>query len=825
MRSTISLISSTLLLLLSSQLISAEQSLTDIERASNQSLLWGPYRPNVYFGVRPRIPQSLLMGLMWTRVEDYQSVQTNFRHTCEQNEGFAGYGWDRYDPRHGGIQTIHDAGNQIDITTSFFKDTSAGDKGGNWGVRIKGVPREDAPQDLKSTLFFYVASEGPKGMAGIFNKLEAVGSEEELKNGYDGDVVLEGEQGELGEFRITIKGDAGSDNRHPTHGHPSGMDKSLDKTFVHSASLPEEVLWQSKPLLFSMLKGQIDEYIEKYTQENPPPPFQLYTLKPDAGPGNMQFVQKVFEGAFEFDILFSSKSADKELDSDALTSGINTITKSFDRRFVSVFKPKAPFTSPKYLEFSKSLFSNLLGGIGYFDGDWKVDRSYASEYEEENEGFWEETAEARARAPPQVEGPSQLFTSIPSRPFFPRGFLWDEGFHLMPVIDWDVDLTLQIIKSWFSLIDEDGWIAREQILGEEARSKVPAEFQVQYPHYANPPTLFFILSTFIDKLSAAASTDDTAEYAPQLLNKDSATAYLKEIYPLLKRHYTWFRRTQSGDISSYDRTASSTKEAYRWRGRSLLHCLPSGLDDYPRAQPPHPGELHVDALSWVGLMASSLSKVANYLEEEEDAETFAKQLTAIKSNLADLHWSEKDGIFCDATIDEFEENALVCHTGYISLFPFILNLLDLKTDAGKISKILTALADPEKLWSDHGIRSLSKADPLYGTAENYWRSPVWININYLILTQLLNFAESKDAGKNQKTAARLYKELRGNLVRTVYDSWEETGFAWEQYDPESGRGQRTQHFTGWTSLIVKVMQMPEVAAARGGSEGGFKEEL
>jgi len=91
--------------------------------------------------------------------------------------------------------------------------------------------------------------------------------------------------------------------------------------------------------------------------------------------------------------------------------------------------------------FSKSLFSNLVGGIGYFYGDQLVDRSYAPEYDEENEGFWEEAAEARGRNQQALEGPSELFTAIPSRPFFPRGFLWDEGFHLLPVIDWDVPLT------------------------------------------------------------------------------------------------------------------------------------------------------------------------------------------------------------------------------------------------------------------------------------------------------------------------------------------------------------------------------------------------
>ena len=49
----------------------------EIEKASNDSLLWGPYKPNLYFGVRPRIPKSLTGGLLWTRVEDYQNVQNS----------------------------------------------------------------------------------------------------------------------------------------------------------------------------------------------------------------------------------------------------------------------------------------------------------------------------------------------------------------------------------------------------------------------------------------------------------------------------------------------------------------------------------------------------------------------------------------------------------------------------------------------------------------------------------------------------------------------------------------------------------------------------
>lgn len=48
----------------------------------------------------------------------------------------------------------------------------------------------------------------------------------------------------------------------------------------------------------------------------------------------------------------------------------------------------------------------------------------------------------------------------------------DEGFHQLLIQIWNPELSRRVIDSWLSLMDKDGWIAREQILGEEARSRV-----------------------------------------------------------------------------------------------------------------------------------------------------------------------------------------------------------------------------------------------------------------------------------------------------------------------------------------------------------------
>jgi mannosyl-oligosaccharide glucosidase len=626
----------------------------------------------------------------------------------------AGYGWEEYDIRNGGRQVIHDAGNGLDLTIDFIK-VPGGYHGGNWAARIKGVPREDTSPDAVTTMVFYAGMEGP-------GSFEFKNEPQDL--GHEGAVILEGQTADLGDFDISIT--PGPDNSSPARSHESWDQKPLDRTLAASTQVPAESMWLAKNVVFGVMKPEVDTLIEQYGQENLPPPWQIFTIPNDIKDGNFHMVQKVFQGPFEFDILFNSGSAPKPLTSDDLSKAITTASQGFKKKFASIFAPKSPFDAPKYTKYSQAMLSNLVGGIGYFHGDSLVDRSYAPEYEEQNEGFWEETAAARAQAQINREGPVELFTSVPSRPFFPRGFLWDEGFHLIPIAEWDMDLTLEIVQSWFNLMDEDGWIAREQILGAEARSKVPQEFQVQYPHYANPPTLFMILESFVDKLNAKQYDD---AHASNL--KD----HIRKFYPLLKRQYFWFRKTQRGDLKSYDRDAFSTKEAYRWRGRTVRHILPSGMDDYPRPQPPHPGELHTDLISWVGMMTRSLRRLAESLGEGEDATEFKGYEKAIIRNIDDLHWSSINQTFCDATIDDYEESVHVCHKGYISIFPFMTGLLP--ADSPRLKPILDLISDPKELWSDYGIRSLSQTDEFYGTDENYWRGPIWINMNYLIIKNLL----------------------------------------------------------------------------------------
>lgn len=161
------------------------------------------------------------------------------------------------------------------------------------------------------------------------------------------------------------------------------------------------------------------------------------------------------------------------------------------------------------------------------------------------------------------------------------------------------------------------------------------------------------LTAFISRLEEAAEPSladlgmdqlpvDSTSAAPglssRLLSPHAARAYLNEIYPSLRRHYHWFRRTQRGQIRQWGRKATARGEAYRWRGRSAEHVLTSGLDDYPRPVPPHVGELHVDLMSWMGYFSNMMRRIADFIGEAEDATEYEVNEKGIKANLDGKHW-------------------------------------------------------------------------------------------------------------------------------------------------------------------------------------------
>ncbi|KAG0341939.1 Processing alpha glucosidase I [Podila humilis] len=746
-----------------------------IQAASNQSLLWGVYRPNLYFGTRPRLPDSVMTGLMWFGMRDYHGAD-NIRHACEERDGFEKYGWLKHDGRSFGIQQLKDTALNVELTTEFVK-IPGGEHGGSWGARISGKPiRKDEPMTIST--IYYIGLDGDGSL-----KVENSGES-------GGPVIIKGNTPDLGDFEFSILQTKGARDDQPVR--HAGL------------TLPPASVWRVKDITREVIIQNIRAIHEEGQTDNIPMevilgmPNKIYG---DAPPNLLNF-QLYFNEPFEFEVHFSSKSSPNPATSESIKTVLAAAESAFDAKFESTFQLKKQGVSESMANFAKATFSNLIGGMGYFYGSSIVDESPT--YEEGQSEHLEGPVARRPQPDPQFTDPASLFTAVPSRSFFPRGFYWDEGFHQILIGQWDNDLSLEVIESWFNRQDSDGWVQREQILGEEARSRVPKEFQVQYPEHANPPTLLTAINGYLDRLQD--TTVSTHDVTNARLDPQQAQLFLAKLYPKLKTNYNWMRKTMQGGIRQYGRMSRSRVEGYRWGGRTKGHTLTSGLDDYPRALEPSVAELHVDLLCWIGYMGRNLQNIARILGEEDDMEEFEDHYQAIRHNVDDLHWNEDKKAYCDVTVNEDNESIQVCHKGYISLFPMSLGIIDSQSD--QLGHILDLMYDPKELWTPFGLRSLSASDEFFGTGENYWKGPIWINLNYLAVHSLkTNYL---DKGPHQAKAKKVYNELRSNLINNIFKEYERTGFVWEQYNDVTGHGQRSHPFTGWTSMVVKLMQMGPV---------------
>ena len=317
---------------------------------------------------------------------------------------------------------------------------------------------------------------------------------------------------------------------------------------------------------------------------------------------------------FSIDIAFESDShVDREesLIGERYTRLLAEKEVNFDLKFEQIFQLSNKGYNNSAVQFAQSAMSNMVGGIGYFYGSSVV--------------------KSRHNALPVSYWEAPLYSGVPSRSFFPRGFLWDEGFHNLLISRWDPEISGDILAHWLDLLNSEGWIPREQILGKEARAKVPDEFVVQHNRNANPPTLLLTLHRLVQDMS-----DDMTDWWRE---------HLKRMWPRLVTWYSWFNTTQLGD----------TRGSYRWRGRngSAIRelnpkTLTSGLDDYPRASHPSRDERHVDLRCWMALASRLMADIGKLLGRR-DSKKFEETAVFLHDNkqLDSLHWSVAHQAYMD----------------------------------------------------------------------------------------------------------------------------------------------------------------------------------
>lgn len=193
-----------------------------------------------------------------------------------------------------------------------------------------------------------------------------------------------------------------------------------------------------------------------------------------------------------------------------------------------------------------------------------------------------------------------------------------------------------------------------------------------------------------------------------------------------------------------------------------------------------------------GLSLSEMSSLSAFKEDLGDI-----------NDLSRLHRDEEQEWFADYA---GPEEGFVKDFGYINLFPFLAGMLD--PNSAVTERYLDLIANRSLLWTDYGLRSLSPSSYHYGKPSSnhdapYWRGSIWMNVNFLCLTELDRVANS--GASIAERAASIRDGLRGNLMRTVGWNLAQRGYLYEHYDDVSGHGMGTRPFAGWTSLIALAL--------------------
>lgn len=732
-------------------------------------------KPNLYFGTTTAEPNPVSTGFMWYRGNQVRHT----RHEARKEDKLERWGWLEHDGRNYGKQKIYDK--PFYVNTTYIKETDAETGDDTWRATIElgWNPRKKLPTGRKDvTGIFYVWDAAAENSN---HSLEVIGDVAATNR----TIIVDGKT-----YHLVINEEEAS--------------SSLE-THFWGGSMPRSDLWKAKdwvlPTLMTDMKAQLDDIVSERQQKKPRKRMtkreykemqdSIFPALPDlivGKKGNFVAIQKAFKMPFKMTVTFRPMPMDERIDT-LSHAREGELKEAFDKNFESVFKlqSSADYGDAKHIQFAKYAFGNLIGSITYFYGSSLV----------------QNPVDGR---PPTLSEPGPLVTGVPSRSFFPRGFLWDEGFHQLLVVEWDPKITVKVLRHWFSRMDENGWIPREQILGDEALSKVPEQFRIQSPDVANPPALLLSIERLMTivlqqkkemEVHVDGTSSEEAEGVAMIVEQ-----FLKETWPKLQRWYKWLKKTQKGPDTG----------TFRWRGRTSTHTLSSGLDDYPRGEFPSEKDRHVDLLSWMAYAAGVLGRLSTLVRDSERTTFFERDQQLFIASL-EKHWHEEDGLFYDFGVRNVIHDAetgepkmysppeLIPHFGYVSVFPLALRLL--KPSDPRLGRLLEALSDPKRLWSEYGLRSLSKKDRLFGRGEDYWRGKIWININFLVLKALHEYSHVE--GPYQAEAAKLYSSLRTNVVSNIFSRYVKNGFIFENYDSITGVGKGCHPFTGWSSLVVLIM--------------------
>lgn len=306
-------------------------------------------------------------------------------------------------------------------------------------------------------------------------------------------------------------------------------------------------------------------------------------------------------------------------------------------------------------------------------------------------------------------------------------------------------------------------------------------------------------------------------------NKKSAISFLKEFYPkLIKLHnylHTQRDPEESGLITIYHPWESGFDNSPRW-DKALRRIKPKKIPEYNRWDLQHvksrsrPSKEDYDRYVYLALELKKKKYDDKKINKSHPFRIKDKVFSTILY-LADIRlhhisseiqkstikiedwtrrfekafyrklWNNEDKLFYD--FDLISKRQIKIRT-IGALMPLVTGLLERK-EVNKMSKnINTANFCGKKICKINLFQSVESKEN-YFRHENYWRGPVWLNINWFLWRGLKLYGMNKQA-----------KHLEHHLLDLV----SKKGF-YEYYSPITGEGLGAKNFSWSASLVIDML--------------------
>lgn len=281
------------------------------------------------------------------------------------------------------------------------------------------------------------------------------------------------------------------------------------------------------------------------------------------------------------------------------------------------------------------------------------------------------------------------------------------------------------------------------------------------------------------------------------VDKCDSIEWVKDNYTKLKKH-----------IFHWESTQKKENGLFVWRS-----YRGSGTDNHPALYGrPLNSSAGVELNSFMYLEYKAMSKLAHLCNFIDDSKYYSAKAEELAKTINEHMWDPVDKLYYNLDMlskkpalarQDISWNVPLKFKTWTSFVPMYARIAP--NEYAK-DMVYYHLMNPDEFYSNYGLRTVAKNEPLYNTLESSnpsnWQGPIWIVSTYIMFKGLLNYGYVKEA-----------KAVSENILSVLVNDIKSNGALHEYYNPETGKSNINLGFMNWNALAG--LMVPELMKITG----------